>query len=237
MQIEKALSAELWDRLIEALDVDCALPESTQMRAARAAILLMGDSGLRRAEVASAELMDLSSSKHAKVHELRVLGKRSKWRTVPVSQRTVDALRAHLADRNKIWGKDENTGAPLLSPLRLPNTSRALDKHETEQDKRRKPYTANGIYALVSAAIKTLLKRKHYWTDDEQKALSDLSAHDFRHTAATLAIEGGVPTDVVQAVLGHASLGTTTIYMQSKKKRTMQEAAKFFSQRRPPSSE
>ena len=244
MQIEKALSSDVWERLIEAIDVDCAVKEASQMRIARAAILLMGDSGLRREEVAGAEMMIFNPSNFAKIHELRVLGKRKKWRTVPVSPRTAIALETHFKDRKAIWKfmeKDEcgnekvneerAMSGPLLCPLRLPPTKRTANKHSDDAEKLRQPYTANGIYALVDRTIKTLLKRKNYWTDEEKTALTSLSAHDFRHTCATLGVASGMPIDVMQSILGHASMTTTSIYVQSKKQRTMQEAAKYFSGR------
>ncbi len=54
MQIERALPASLWEKTLAYLDELCADPFARQMRAARAAILLMGESGLRRSEAASA---------------------------------------------------------------------------------------------------------------------------------------------------------------------------------------
>ena len=244
MQIEKALSSDIWVRLIEALDVDCALPQNAQMRIARAAILLMGDSGLRREEVAGAQMSYFGPSALAKIHELRVLGKRKKWRMVPVSPRTVAALEAHFGDRKAVWqfiekdaqGNDKvNTeralSGPLLCPLSLPRTKRATNKHSDDATKLRQPYTANGIYGVVNRAIATLLKRKHYWTDGEKATLTELSAHDFRHTFATQGVAGGVPIDVMQVILGHASMTTTSVYVHSKKQRTMQEAAKYFAGR------
>lgn len=238
MQIEKALSADVWEKLIEAIDVDCALPQALQMRIARAAILLMGDSGLRREEVAGAEMLNFAPSNLAKIYELKVLGKRQKWRTVPVSPRTVEALKAHFLDREKVWESDEHENSeqaltlragPLLSPLKLPSTRRSKSKHSDDASKLRQPYTANGIYALIDRSINTLLQRKHYWTEEEKTALAALSAHDFRHTFATQGVANGVPIDVMQTILGHTSMTTTSIYVQSKKERTMQEAAKYFS--------
>ena len=73
------------------------------------------------------------------------------------------------------------------------------------------------------------MQRKHYWTEEEKTALAALSAHDFRHTFATQGVANGVPIDVMQTILGHTSMTTTSIYVQSKKERTMQEAAKYFS--------
>ena len=52
--------------------------------------------------------------------------------------------------------------------------------------------------------------------------------HAFRHTFGTLAVAGEVPLDVVQKLLGHASLQTTTIYVQAEKKRNIRELGKFF---------
>ena len=42
------------------------------------------------------------------------------------------------------------------------------------------------------------------------------SPHWFRHTSATLSLEGGAPIHVVQARLGHASLSTTSRYLHAK---------------------
>jgi site-specific recombinase XerD len=44
----------------------------------------------------------------------------------------------------------------------------------------------------------------------------------------TQAVAKGVPVDVAQKVLGHASVSTTSIYVQAEKERTMAEAKKFF---------
>lgn len=37
-----------------------------------------------------------------------------------------------------------------------------------------------------------------------------------------------VPVDVVQKVLGHASLQTTTIYVQAEKQRVLEEVARYY---------
>jgi len=68
----------------------------------RAALLLMGDSGLRREEAASVLRDKLRSSMYGSarraVWELTVISKRQKERTVSVSVATLEALAAH-------WGR------------------------------------------------------------------------------------------------------------------------------------
>jgi site-specific recombinase XerD len=39
--------------------------------------------------------------------------------------------------------------------------------------------------------------------------------HMMRHTAATNWVRAGVPIDVVQKLLGHVSLGATTVYLHA----------------------
>jgi site-specific recombinase XerC len=96
IQIEKALAQPPWDELIEPVKASANHPELVQERVALAMMLLRRDSGLRRAEVASAQHIAMLRSKwNSEVFELTVLGKRSAYRVVPVSSRTVKALRRH----------------------------------------------------------------------------------------------------------------------------------------------
>ena len=70
MQVERALSADLWTTLRAELDARCdgeelggltpTEEEARQWRTARTAILLMGDSGVRRDEAAHARRENLS---------------------------------------------------------------------------------------------------------------------------------------------------------------------------------
>jgi site-specific recombinase XerD len=41
-------------------------------------------------------------------------------------------------------------------------------------------------------------------------------------------VANGVPLDVVQNVMGHESLETTTIYVQAEKERAIKEIGKYF---------
>lgn len=168
MQIEKALAQPLWDELIERLEVRSNHPERIQDRVALAMMLLLGDSGLRRAEVASAQRIALVRSKwSSEVFELTVLGKRSAYRVVPVSRRTVDALRRHWTDRGLDF---DATGAEgtLLSPVVVPSHFSATKRHRGNAQS---GYTTDGLYKLFQSAIRRL-KLDH--TVDKGFSLDDL---------------------------------------------------------------
>ncbi|WP_350029458.1 site-specific integrase [Caballeronia sp. GAWG1-5s-s] len=63
---------------------------------------------------------------------------------------------------------------------------------------------------------------------DERMRLGQANAHAFRHTFGTQSVAEEVPVDVVQKVLGHASLQTTTIYVQAEKQRVVEEVARSY---------
>jgi len=199
-----------------------------QWRAARAAMLLMGDSGLRREEAAQADRAQLRLSPHSTaerpVWALQVVGKRNKERTVPVSRATLEALRAHWLDRGRDFDLPIES-APLLAPLVIPNTPQALRKHDGVHQA---PYTADSLNRLVRWAIRTLAPDLEGVPAEDLTRLAATSAHAFRHTFGTQATAKNMPLDVVQKVLGHASLQTTSIYVQAEQQRIMEEAARYY---------
>ncbi len=76
---------------------------------------------------------------------------------------------------------------------------------------------------FLSAA--RLLEGKGQTRDAE--ALRRASVHGLRHTFGVRAVEAGVPLDVVQQSLGHASLSTTSIYVTAPLARRMRESARL----------
>lgn len=152
MQINRALPAELWRKLRDELDVRSAPGHASQWRALRATILLMGDSGLRREEAASARREHLKPSAYGTlerpVWELTIVGKGQRERTVPVSAATLSALRAHWVDRGRVFdveGVVEGHGVvhvevptevhagPLLAPIFIPWTDASRRRHRQAQ--------------------------------------------------------------------------------------------------------
>ena len=90
-------------------------------------------------------------------------------------------------------------------------------------------FSVDGLYQLVKTALRRIADDVDFDLDHwEREHLQKAAPHAFRHTFGTQAVAGEVPLDVVQKVLGHASLQTTTIYVQAEKKRSIDELGKLF---------
>ncbi|RFP13110.1 integrase [Duganella sp. BJB488] len=237
LQIDKALSRDLWDEVIERLTLRCQVPENSQDRIALAMMLLLGDSGLRREEVAGAVRCALKPNKWAyDAGQLTVIGKRNKERIVPVSPRTLVALRAHWIDRGMDFD-DTDDPRPLLGPLVIPGHEAALERHAAPNAA---GYTGDALYRLFQATLKRLRLDPDTpagFTSEQFNELATASPHALRHTWGTLAVEDGMPLDVAQAILGHRSPSTTAIYVQAKTKRILEEGARYFAKRRDKSQQ
>lgn len=251
IQIEKALPEALWNKLAAAggiLDQLCTTPAAelrmryrlrgasepisipAQMRIVRAALLVLGSTGLRREEASLASRHKLKPVPGTPdLWELDVLGKRNKWRTVFLPQRVIETIQAHWEDR----GQDFSFGIsdlPLLSPLIAPATRSAQAKHVDHQGGMKGvEFSPDGLYQLIKTGLKRIADDPCLKLDeDDRKRLRQAGPHAFRHTFGSHAAAQEVPLDVLQKVLGHASLQTTTIYVQAEKKRSILEMGRFF---------
>lgn len=248
MQIERALSRDTYESVVEILQRRGEVEQNGQDRVALAAVLLMGDSGLRRAEVASALRVNFAPSPYAaQVWTLVVVGKGNTERTVPVNARTEAALHAHWIDRGLDFDDPDRRGY-LLAPLATPRakaaakqarTKRATDLGapvavaELEQGDR---YHVNSLYYLVDNALARVrdyssalsLDDMAPFSQEDLAQLQRTSPHAFRHTFATNAVEDGMSMEVTQDILGHVNIETTKIYAKTREKRLVQEAAKHF---------
>ncbi|WP_250481192.1 phage integrase family protein [Caballeronia sp. GAOx1] len=260
MKIERALPAGLWRKLRDELDVRSAdqggatagaqwhmdtnrRQNGVQWRAVRAAILLMGDSGLRREEAARARREDLRPSSFGTperpVWELTIVGKGQRERTVPVSAATLAALRVHWRDRAQDFdgaAEEDKQSGPLLSPVVIPWTDASRRRHRAGQSAesgkgqpaKEAGYTADGLNRLISRMVTELVETMDGLSLDERVRLGQSNAHAFRHTFGTQSVADDVPVDVVQKVLGHASLQTTTLYVRAEQKRIFEEVAQYY---------
>jgi integrase len=168
---------------------------------------------------------------------LTIVGKRRKQRTVPVSRATIDALRAHWRDRGRDFDEAHADG-PLIAPTWIPATPAAIERHEADLDERSEkgrahsmPYTVDALGRIVRMAMQRLSVQTAALADfsaEDLVQLANTSAHAFRHTFGTRAVARDMPTDVVQSILGHASLQTTSIYVRAERRRMLEAAARYY---------
>ncbi|MBY0240228.1 MAG: tyrosine-type recombinase/integrase [Burkholderiaceae bacterium] len=238
IQVGRALSPETWNAVVTTLARRAEATENSQDRVALAAILLMGDSGLRREEAAKTLRMALQPSPHARgVWMLKVVGKRNKVRIVPVSLRTIAALQAHWLDHGQDFMQPDQE-RPLFAPVTVPGTASAQARHNVGTGLR--GYTPNAMYALVKAAL-TRVRRDWTGVNNMQGAAEDItvedieqlhrtSPHAFRHTFGSVAVEKDVPLNIVQEIMGHEDSATTSLYVKARAKRIAEEAAKYYAE-------
>ena len=201
------------------------------------AMHLLYATGLRLSEVVAAKIEDLQWVEYrSDVQDdeplegwvLTVLGKGQKQREVPVPQGVVDELRLYLFERGigtpSTFGSGEAFLLGKVGEGVGPNGSRAIDVLQG--------IAATTLYDQIKAffgrCASELLK------DGDQKGaarLAKASTHWLRHTHASHAIAGGMPIEVAQQNLGHASLATTTVYVMTEEKRRMKAVKKFWEAR------
>ncbi len=129
------------------------------------------------------ELINLQISKiYFEDSFIRVVGKGSKERLVPIGKEAIDSIKLYLKhSRKKIIIKKGNEDILFLN-RRGSKMSRVMI-----------------FYIVKNLANKLNLKKK-------------ISPHSFRHSFATHLIEAGADLRAVQEMLGHASIITTEIY-------------------------
>ncbi|WP_371884541.1 tyrosine-type recombinase/integrase [Caballeronia sp. S22] len=89
-------------------------------------------------------------------------------------------------------------------------------------------YAADGLNRLISRMLTELVETMDDLSLDDRRRLGQANAHTFRHTFGSQSVADEVPVDVVHKVLGHASLQTTTIYVQAEKQRVVEEVARYY---------
>jgi integrase/recombinase XerD len=176
--IPKALDEAEVDLLLGAVTGDSPLAQRD-----RALLELLYGTGIRISEAVGLDLGDLDLEDGT----LRVFGKGSKERVVPVGRSARMAMEAYLRD-----------GRLALRSARTRGTTRDGD-------------------AVVLNARGGRISRQSCWTivrrAGERVGLDGhLSPHVLRHSCATHMLDHGADLRVVQELLGHASISTTQVY-------------------------
>ncbi|HJG41978.1 site-specific tyrosine recombinase XerD [Bifidobacterium pullorum] len=148
----------------------------------RALLELMYATGARVSEIVGADIDDMDFDEHV----IRVTGKGSKQRLVPVGGYACQALQRYLDEARPVLGRRKRSGSAERRALFL--------------NKRGCRLSRQSVWEVVKAAG----ERAHI--------TKPLHPHTLRHSFATHLIQGGADVRTVQELLGHASVTTTQIY-------------------------
>jgi integrase/recombinase XerD len=176
-KLPRRLPKNLTEAQVEAL---LAVPDVADRLGLRDRAMLetLYATGLRVSELVTLELAQASLD----MGVVRVLGKGSKERLVPLGEEAVLWLRRYLAESRPALAGRSRSAALFL-------TARAA------------PMTRQAFWALVKrGAVKAGIPA------------ASLSPHVLRHAFATHLLNHGADLRVVQLLLGHADITTTTIY-------------------------
>lgn len=142
--------------------------------------------GLRRAELCALHLVDLHDRRG--VRHLRVLGKGSKIRYVPLHPAAADAITAYL----EAAGHGDDKAAPLFRPV---------------------SNNARGVRAITPDGVYRVLARYAGMVGID---VDGFGPHALRATAITNALENNADLEKVQEWVGHANISTTRMYDRRK---------------------
>ncbi|WP_301109527.1 site-specific tyrosine recombinase XerD [Sporosarcina sp.] len=162
--------------------IDCSVPQGLRDLAL---LELLYGTGMRVSELIAIDLADL----HLTMGFVRVFGKGSKERIVPLGRSAIEACTDYLNEaRPKFIGKGQDTEALFVNMH-----GRRL--------------TRQGCWKILKEAGQKANIRKV------------ISPHLLRHSFATHLIENGADLRAVQEMLGHADISTTQLYTHVSKKR------------------
>lgn len=171
-RLPKALTIDQVERLLVAPS-----PEEPIGIRDRALLELLYATGARVSEAIGLDVDDLA---HGDV--LRLIGKGSKERIVPIGSFARDAVDAYLTRvRPGLAAKGRASSRLFLGA-------------------RGAPLSRQSAWLIIRAAA------------DAAQITSEVSPHTLRHSFATHLLQGGADVRVVQELLGHASVATTQIY-------------------------
>ena len=170
--LPEVLSTEEVDRLEASIDV--SKPEGHRNRAI---IEVLFSCGLRVSELVNLKLSNL----YTEEQYVRIFGKGSKERLVPISEKALQELKDWFACRKQLKIKPGEEDYVFLN--------------------------RRGTH-LTRTMILIMIKQQA----EEAGIQKTISPHTLRHSFATALLEGGADLRVIQALLGHESIGTTEIY-------------------------
>jgi site-specific recombinase XerD len=227
------------------------LPATSANKRLTFGLHLLYATGLRLSEVVAATVDDLqwveypadaSDDQTTEGWLLRVIGKGQKEREVPLPADVVGELAKYLVSRGLDADPEDigNQGAYLLGKA-SDAAERAPGLSSGQVFDPRQGIAATTFYDQIKAYFADcagVLERKQGQGGDAKREVksdvkgadrfSKASTHWMRHSHASHAIAGGMPIEIAQQNLGHASLATTTVYVTTENRRRMKAVEAFW---------
>lgn len=163
----------------------------------RAIFELLYGTGIRVTELSNLDNDDINMSDET----VKIFGKGSKERILPLSQPVKNALQNYIRIRDQI-PKKKCYKAMSTSALFISCFGKRL--------------TARSIRMIINKNMQLA------WLNKK------ISPHIFRHTFATHLLDGGADLRSVQELLGHESLSTTQIYTHITKNKLIEKYKKYI---------
>lgn len=155
--------------------IDLSEPEGQRNKAI---IETLFSCGLRVSELVNLKISNL----YLDDEFIKVEGKGSKQRLVPISEKAIHEIQLYFLDRNLLPIPPEYQDYVFVS------------------SRRKKPLTRVMVFLMIKGLVNKAGIQK------------TVSPHTFRHSFATSLLEGGANLRAIQAMLGHESISTTQIY-------------------------
>lgn len=205
LHVERSLTREQW----QALDAYLRERAATDPAAAqcRWEMRFLYTTGLRLHEAIGARFAHLEPlDAPAGGWLLHVVGKGGRERRVPVPDELIDEASRRLTGLPAARGlvQLQAQGRYCVEPLGADGGGPA------------RPLSASALYRRLAKCFAGCADGlEAQGRVEPARQLRCASTHWLRHTHATHAVRGGVPVEVVQQNLGHASLGTTSLYVST----------------------
>ncbi len=214
MKMERVKKMEKIKRPSEFLTADevkalLRVPDRRTLQGRRdyALLLLMLSSGLRKAEVCSLNIENLTTYRNQTVVD--VIGKGKKQRRVALTEEVMEAVLDYQKSlKNSLpqlfaEGAGEVGARPLFFTLGERGNCEPV------------PLTHKAVDCLMRRVKKSALLSKR------------ITPHTTRHTFATSLLDKGVDLRTVQELLGHSDLRTTTVYLHTSDEKKIDAVARL----------
>lgn len=156
---------------------------------------LMYDCGLRISEAVGLNVDDIYLEHNA----LRVLGKGSKERIIPLGSCASQALERYLLDARPQLASGSGSFKGARPARKMTQPSRKDDSQALFLNVRAGRISRQSLFKKLQKAASLA-------------GIAQLHPHTLRHSCATHLLEGGADLRVIQEFLGHADISTTQIY-------------------------